>query len=266
MYKMSKNKNSSVDFDPVWKRDNIKFNHHKNIPNNFRMLIVGPSGCGKTYLLLKMLLQPNYLDYENIIIFSPTITQSEFKLLEYAFNNCLTKKDIIDIFDTQFTFDQEMTIASIVENIKEQRKRTDNTITIEMFKKCDKLMDPSKLPRNKKNLIVFDDAVNLKSQDKMKAYFTRGRHSNCNAIYLSQNYYDLDKNSIRGNSNFYVFFRLPHKDKDSIYRDLFSNVLDKELFNEEVRDCWRQKYSYIALNKENENIYNDIFATPLEYE
>ena len=45
----------SVKFNPVWNRDNIKFNHHGNIPNNFRMLIVGPSGCGKTFLLLQML-------------------------------------------------------------------------------------------------------------------------------------------------------------------------------------------------------------------
>ena len=66
MLKMSSN------FNPVWNRDNVKFNHHENIPNNFRMLIVGPSGCGKTYLL-QILLQPNYLDYDNLLIFSPCL-------------------------------------------------------------------------------------------------------------------------------------------------------------------------------------------------
>ena len=135
-----------------------------------------------------------------------------------------------------------------------------------MFKNSDKLMDPIKLPRNKKNLIVFDDAVNLKNQDKMKAYFTRGRHSNCNAIYLSQNYYDLDKNSIRGNSNFYVFFKLPNKDRDMIYRDLFANIMDKELFYEECRECWKKKHCYIALNKDEESVFDNIFENPIEYE
>ena len=38
--------------------------------------------------------------------------------------------------------------------------RTEKTINIEMFKTGEKLMDPVKLTRNKKNLIVFDDAVN----------------------------------------------------------------------------------------------------------
>ena len=34
----------------------MEFNHHENIPQSFRMLIVGSSGCGKTQLLFKMLL------------------------------------------------------------------------------------------------------------------------------------------------------------------------------------------------------------------
>ena len=116
------------------------------------------------------------------------------------------------------------------------------TVKIEMFKNSDRLMDSIKLFKNKKNLIVFDDSVNLRNQDKMKSFFTRGRHSNCNCIYLSQNYYDLDKNSIRGNSNFYVFFKLPNKDRDMICRDLFASIMGKELFYEECRECWKNKH------------------------
>ena len=167
------------------------------------------------------------------------------------------------MFKNQNSYDKEISIDSICEKIKNKYSRTEKTLNIEMFKTEEKLMDPVKLPRNKKNLIVFDDAVNLKNQDKMKAYFTRGRHSNCNAIYLSQNYYDLDKNSIRGNSNFYVFFKLPNKDRDMIYSDLFSNCMTKELFNEEVRECWKDKYNYISLNKDDELVFNNVFNKPI---
>ena len=83
-------------------------------------------------------------------------------------------------------------------------------------------------------------------------------------------------------SNFYIFFRLPnknedmiysnlfsncltniiYKDKDMIYRDLFSNCMTKELFNEEVRECGKNKYNYIGLNKDDELVFNK----PIEYE
>ena len=110
----------SSNFIPVWNRDNVKFNHHENIQNNFRMLIIGPSGWRKTYLLLQMLLQPNYLDYDNLLIFSPTISQSEFKLLESGFSNCLTKEDIIEIFKNQNSCDEEISIDSICEKVKDK--------------------------------------------------------------------------------------------------------------------------------------------------
>ena len=33
-------------FIPKWDNDTVKFNHHPNIPESFRMLLVGSSGCG----------------------------------------------------------------------------------------------------------------------------------------------------------------------------------------------------------------------------
>ena len=73
-------------FEPCWKNNITKFNHHPNLPNSFRMLIVGSSGCGKTYLLLKMLLTPGFIDYNNLIIFSTTINQPEMILIKTAFD------------------------------------------------------------------------------------------------------------------------------------------------------------------------------------
>jgi len=52
---------------------------HSNIfPINFRMLIIGQSGCGKTCLLMRLLLEPNLLNYDKLcfcqIIVSATIS------------------------------------------------------------------------------------------------------------------------------------------------------------------------------------------------
>ena len=61
-------------FLPIWE-NKIKFNNPKNLPHSLRCLIVGSSRCEKTCLLLKMLLTPNFLDFDNFIIF----TKSSFQ-------------------------------------------------------------------------------------------------------------------------------------------------------------------------------------------
>ena len=43
-----------------------------------------------------------------------------------------------------------------------------------MVDKIDQIMNPSELDKNKKNLIIFDDCVNIKNQNVMESYYTRG--------------------------------------------------------------------------------------------
>ena len=72
--------------------ERVKFNNHENLPNSFRMLIIGSSGCGKTTLLFYMLLEPNFIDYNNLLIFTTTPEQQDYQLLYHGFlNNLLLK-------------------------------------------------------------------------------------------------------------------------------------------------------------------------------
>ena len=41
--------------------------NHKLLPKNVRGLIIGKSGCGKTTLLLNLLLNPGWLDYNKLL-------------------------------------------------------------------------------------------------------------------------------------------------------------------------------------------------------
>ena len=61
--------------------ERVRFNNHETLPNSFRMLIIGSSGCGKTTLLFYMLLEPNFIDYNNLLIFTTTSEQQEYQLL-----------------------------------------------------------------------------------------------------------------------------------------------------------------------------------------
>src|SRR5436853_4004459 len=82
----------------------IKFNHNDNLPNSFRMLIVGSLGAGKTSLLFQMLLESNFIDYNNLLLFTTTPNQQEYELLNHGFSNGLTKEQIASIALNQESF------------------------------------------------------------------------------------------------------------------------------------------------------------------
>ena len=100
-------------FVATWNKGKSRFNHHKNIPESFRMLIVGSSGCGNTNLLFNMLLIPKFLEYDNLIIFSKTINQPEYQLLYHGLKNRLSKESIINIFKNQDSFSDSLSIKEI---------------------------------------------------------------------------------------------------------------------------------------------------------
>lgn len=248
-----------MNFNPVWNKNRIVFNHHENIPESFRMLIIGQSNCGKTNLLLKMLLTPNFLDYNNLIIFSSSINQDEYQLLFHAFSSSLSKETIIEIFQKRDNFLDNYTIKDICDYYK-INKNENSGINIQLFDKMTNIMPPKDLNPNKKNLIIFDDCMNMKNQSIIQQYFTRGRHNSVNSIYLSQSYFHLDRQSIRGNSNMFIFFKLPQRDRSLIYSDLLSNTIEKEDFDYDCNNHYRQKYNYLVFNKDDDIIYRDIFS------
>ena len=199
---------------------------------------------------MKMLLEDNFLDYDNLICYSTTINQIELQILKEGFESGLTKKAIRNIFENQEKFPKDVKSAShiteyFVKNIKNVENvkdyvNEDGKINVNFSNKGEDILFCDHLPTDRKNLIIFDDVVNLKNQNIQKSYFTRGRHNNCNVIYISQSYYDLDKNSIRNNSNCFIFFKLNKKDKDLIYIDLFSNIIDKLEFYTLLLNHWKR--------------------------
>ena len=74
-------------------------NHSNCIPDSFRMLIVGQSGCGKTSLLMRLLLEPNLLDYNKLFIFGRSLHQKEYQILKAGFENKLTKEQITGVLE-----------------------------------------------------------------------------------------------------------------------------------------------------------------------
>ena len=72
----------------------------------------------------------------------------------------------------------------------------------------------------------------LGKQNKAESYYTRGRHSNCDTIYISQNYFELPRQTVRENSNIIVLFPQDAKNINHVHADHCSDISIDENENE----------------------------------
>ena len=194
-------------------------------PDNFRCIISGPSECGKTFLLKKLFLASTYFD--KLYIIGPTGDQYnglESYNLRSSFANRRSRNSVDDKADVEF-----------VKDIKD-------------------LPSPDKIHKDLKKLIIFDDV--RAREPVISEYFCRGRHNNCNMIYLNQNLFSLDKQSVRENCNLVILFEQRGKVLASIYQDFFNNVeLSYNDFANICNKVWKEPYNYIVIDKtKNKNI------------
>ena len=137
-------------------------------PDNFRCIISGPSECGKTFFLKKLILASIYFD--KLYIIGPTGDQYE----------------------------------GVESYNRRSRNFFDDKADVEFVKDIKDLPSPDQLPKDLKKLMIFDD-VRAK-EPVINEYFCRGRHNNCNMIYLNQNLFSLDRQSVRENCNLFILF------------------------------------------------------------
>ena len=81
------------------------------------------------------------------------------------------------------------------------------------------LPHPDKLPKDIKQLMIFDDVV--AKEPVINEYFCRARHENCD-IYLNYNIFSADRQNVRENCNLFIFFELTGKAVTAIYYDQFT--------------------------------------------
>jgi hypothetical protein len=109
--------------------------------------------------------------------------------------------------------------------------------------------DPKDINSTHKNLMVFDDLIDLKKQNTCEAYYLRGRHNNIDTFYLSQNYFKLPRQTIRENANFICLFQQDNKNINHIYEDHVSNDMSKEEFKKLCQACWQNPYDFLVIDK-----------------
>lgn len=219
-----------------------KKTRHNNplLPSSVRGLIVGRSNCGKTVLLLNLLLRDDWLDYNNLLVFGNSLHQLEYQIIKKGFENQLGKGQILNIFENQDK------ITSPIDAIEEYNGIKDGGITAEFYENCELIPDPKTLDPKLKNLLILDDCY-LGKQGKAQTYYTRGRHSNCDCFYISQNYFALPRNSIRENSNLIILFPQNSKSISHIYRDHCTDIPFDE-FKNFCDIVWSEKYNFVTID------------------
>lgn len=174
------------------KPSNPYYDKH-NIELPFRMIVVAPSGSGKTNFLTNL-----------IDIFkqkTDKIKKGTFKTIYIITSN----KD-----EPLYNWIQdEYPEIKILEGIE-------NTPKLDDFDKSEN------------HLVIWDDLVLNKNQDKIEKYFMRARKLNVSVAYLSQSYFDTPK-FIRKNSSYLVILDLGGntRERTMILKD-WATDLEKE--------------------------------------
>jgi hypothetical protein len=207
-------------------------NNNQLLPSKLRALFTGPSGSGKTQRLVNMLLEPKCLDYNHLILFTPTLDQQfAYHLMSEGFNKGLTKEEIIKITkdikvcnidhinDTRKCNDDSEEISNddiddIIANVlkvKDGDIEEDNPISVDCYT-SDNMKDlpkPEYLDSSYKHILVADDCMCRKDMMPIiHNYFTHGRHYNVVPFYLNQKFVNRDP-IIRRNANMLVLFNIP---------------------------------------------------------
>jgi len=95
--------------------------------------------------------------------------------------------------------------------------------------------------------MISDDLL-FQKQNKCESYYVRGRHSNCDCLYLSQNYFKLPRQTIRENANFFCLFPQDQKNIDHIFNDHVSQDMTKEQFKKLCNHAWSKTHNFVVID------------------
>ena len=254
----------TLDFK-VWIDKAEKFNNDELLPDSIRALLIGSSNSGKTTLLFRMLLQPGFLDYDNLYIFSKSLHQPEYKILLKGFMNGLGKKDIIQVFEIMNRLGSAADLDTVCQYLSGDAIAKGG-ITVSAFNSNTTIPDPTQLDSAKKNLIIFDDVI-FEKQDKISDYYTRGRHNNTQCFYISQAFMKIPKFTVREDANLIILFKLTDKDVKNVFDTYIASDMTYKEFKLFCSKVWSESFNFVVIDRFNSDPnwrYRKGFETPFD--
>lgn len=186
--------------------------HGTLLPDTVRCIITGSSNAGKTNVAFNLLTKPNGLHFNNLYIFSKSLYQPKYQLLEKIF-------------------------ANIPE------------VSFYKFNANDEIIEPNQAKPY--SIFLFDD-VACENHDMIRMYFAMGRHNNIDSIYIGQTYSKIPKQLIRDNVNLLVIFKQDETNLKHIYNEHVGVDMSYEKFKLVCKNAWIEKYSFLVIVKDQE--------------
>lgn len=184
--------------------------HGKLLPDSFRAIFCGPSGCGKTNVLLSLLFSENGLRFENVYVYSKSLYQPKYQLLQ-----------------------------DVLKRIK--------GISYFPFQNNEEVIDVGSARPN--SIFIFDD-VACDRQDKIREFFSMGRHKSLDCAYLSQTYSKIPKQLCRDNCNVIVLFRQDETNLRHAFDEHVTPDVSYDKFKELCSLCWNEPHGFLVIAKD----------------
>ena len=131
-------------------------------------------------------LQPGWLDYNHLYVFGNSLHQQEYKGLRKGLDAGLSTRQISNLLNSQ----EALGNISPLTAIEKFSGVLNGKIQADFYDHCQDIPDSSALDHTQNNLLLLDNCF-LGMENKAEAYCTRGRHNNCDTIYISQHYFRL---------------------------------------------------------------------------
>lgn len=203
--------------------------HGKLLPNTIRCVVAGPSNCGKTNMIVGLLLHEKGLRYHNVYLYSKTLYQPKYVFLEKVYQ--------------------------LVPQVKFYK-----------FHDNEEVLTPHEAEVN--SVFIFDDVV-CENQNRIRDYFSLGRHKNIDSFYLSQTYSKIPKQLIRDNANLIIIFKQDDVNLRHVYDEHAANDMTWHQFKDMCSKIWYNPYHYLVINKDckkNEGSYRMNFDTFVQFD
>lgn len=190
--------------------------HGALLPSNLRAIFCGPTSSGKTNLALHLILTENGIRFSNLIVISPTLDQSKYRILDRVL------KEVPNIQYHKLTSKKEFD---------------------QLLSKTGKELPPN-------TLIVLDDAQNDQYGDLVKKYFSIGRHCLVDTILITQSYTSIPKHLTREQANLIFLFPTSASNMELVYRENCFQEMPFTKFARLCNDAWGYaKHNALIIDK-----------------
>lgn len=184
--------------------------HGEHLSNSIRAIIAGPSNCGKTNVMLSLLFESNGLKFENVYVYSKSLYQPKYALLE-----------------------------RVLKSVK--------GVNYFPFRENDEVIEPNKALPN--SVFIFDDVI-LSNQKIIQQFYSMGRHSDVDSFYLAQSYSKVPKQLIRDNVNLIILFKQDACNLKHVFYNHVDPDMRFEDFQSMCNLCWNNKYGFLVIDKD----------------